>query len=387
VVDRVHDPQLRLSFFERQVMREVTYWGEQTAVKTIEVGTLDRERENILKAIGFGLAVSPSLAATLWPATRHLIVAFAPYMERRGLWDAWHTVLERAIAAAQQVADVAGEITLTAFLARLSQRQSRGADVVLYYRRVIRLARRTDNRFELARACSNLGFYFVEHERWWRSEVLGCHALALFKDLNSQHGQAHTHNHLGVLYTRQKRWTEAEGHLLQACSIWRTMSDEYNLAAFGLLNLGVLYVDQKKPKEAITSLDVAYHKAKLLGETTMVGRILQNMALAQRLQGAFTDAETLALQAEQIAQKYHDTLQLAFVWHNLGLIYIQTRQTGQASEYIGRALQMYRQLGSHYGEQRLFEELKELDSVDITLQTFDDSTRVMPKESNLAKDD
>lgn len=47
MVDHVHGLQLRLGFFERQVMSEVTYWGELEAVKRIDVSTLDRERENI----------------------------------------------------------------------------------------------------------------------------------------------------------------------------------------------------------------------------------------------------------------------------------------------------------------------------------------------------
>ena len=86
----------------------------------------------------------------------------------------------KAIAAARQMGDVDGEITLTAFLARLSQRQSRGPDVVRLYARVIRLAKRTGNRYEEARACSNLGYYYIDGGHWWRSEVLSCHALATF---------------------------------------------------------------------------------------------------------------------------------------------------------------------------------------------------------------
>ncbi len=361
MANSLNTPQQCLNFFEERVLREVTHWGAQEGVKTIVVGILDHERENILKAIGFGLAV-----AAAWPATRQLIITFAPYMERRGLWDSWHTLLTRAIAAAQRARDVAGEITLTALLARLCQRQSRGADVVTYYRRVIRLARRADNRFELARACSNLGYYYVDGGHWWRAEVLGQHALAIFAALNSQHGQAHTHNHLGVLYTRQQRWVEAEAHLQQACGLWRSTGDEYSLTAFGLQNLGVLYVDQKKPEDALTWLQDAYHKAESLGETAMVGHILNNMVIAYRQQGAFTDAETLARQAEQIAQKYHDPLQLAFIWHNLGLIYTQQQQATKAREYIDRVLVLYRQLGNHYGEERLFRELKELEAAGST---------------------
>ncbi|MEZ4869542.1 MAG: hypothetical protein R3C14_49920 [Caldilineaceae bacterium] len=94
--------------------------------------------------------------------------------------------------AAQRTKDVGGETTLSALLAKLCQRQSRPQETVLYYRRVIRLAVQSDNRYEEARACSNLGYRFIDQGHWWRSEVLSCHALAIFEELASQHGRAHT---------------------------------------------------------------------------------------------------------------------------------------------------------------------------------------------------
>ena len=182
-----------VDFFQQIILRTVRQWQTSEAVQQIDVPVLDKNRLTILNIINRGLEYEPS-----WPELKALVIAFASYMERRGHWDAWRDVLHGAIAVAQILNDVDAEITLTALFARLSQRQSRGDDVVRYYRRVIRLAKRHGNQFEEARACSNLGYYYIDAGHWWRSEVLSCHALGLFEGWGSEHRRAHRHNHLGL---------------------------------------------------------------------------------------------------------------------------------------------------------------------------------------------
>ncbi|MBV7339468.1 tetratricopeptide repeat protein, partial [Chloroflexi bacterium TSY] len=169
--------------FRQHVLRYVRFWGDHDAVTTVDVPTLEPQRDNILKVMSLALDMPET-----WSLLRPLLIAFAPFMERRGYWDLWNRILQRAIAAAQKVADLDGEITLTALLARLYQRRSRPTETIYHYRRVIQLARKTDNRFEEARACSNLGYLFIDEGHWWRSEVLSRHALAVFEELRSEHG-------------------------------------------------------------------------------------------------------------------------------------------------------------------------------------------------------
>ncbi|MEM7348719.1 MAG: tetratricopeptide repeat protein, partial [Chloroflexota bacterium] len=169
------------NFFQQRIVKSTTHWQRFVADKQTDTPALEQGKTQILRAISFALS---SQAA--WPAARHLIETFAPYMERRGYWDNWNDILVQAVDAAQRFGDMSGQVTMMALLARLMQRQSRFQEAIPYYRRVIRLARRTGNRFEAARACSNLGFLYVDTvSRWWRSEILCCYALAVFEELNS----------------------------------------------------------------------------------------------------------------------------------------------------------------------------------------------------------
>ncbi|MEZ4677803.1 MAG: hypothetical protein R2932_26660 [Caldilineaceae bacterium] len=173
---KFHDIAQCTNFFQQAILRTLHYWQENEAVQQIDVSLLDRERETILNIISRGLEFDAA-----WTSLKPLLIAFAPYMERRGHWAAWRDLLEKSLGAAQQMGDSDGEITLTALLARLSQRQSRGPDVVRFYARVMRLAKQVGNRYEEARACSNLGYYYIDGGHWWRSEVLCCHALAILR--------------------------------------------------------------------------------------------------------------------------------------------------------------------------------------------------------------
>ena len=344
----------RASYFQQVVERMLIYWRDHEAVKTVDVDVLDRERHRILKNIALGLDLQP-----IWPLVKPLIVAFAPYMERRGHWKAWHGILEQAIHMAQRADDVDAETTLTAYLARLCQRMSQPVDVVRHYRRVIELARATANRFEEARACSNLGYLYIDGSRWWRSEVLSCHALAIFEELGSDHGRAHTYNHLGVLYVKQSRWNEAESNLLSACQIWQTNKDDHGLV-YGYMNLGILYIEIQNPALVLETLQKAYDVAQSTGEVSSVAKIWSNMAIAYRQKMNWLEAERYARKAEKHLRAHGDKQALANVWQTLGIVYLHSGRDAAGVRYFSEALAMQRQLGNKNGEEGLRETINKL---------------------------
>lgn len=348
----LNSSQSRLDFFQQRIVHAVEHWNDHEAVQNVEVKVLDLKREAILRAIALGLEYEPA-----WLVVKRLIIAFTPYMERRGYWDAWHGVLEQAIGVAQEVDDVEAETTLTALLARLCQRMSKPDDVVYHYRRVIRLAKRTGNRFEEARACSNLGYLYIDRGQWWRSEVLSLHALAVFEELESEHGRAHTHNHLGVLHARQSHWKYAIEHLKIACSIWQNSGDKHSLLT-GLINLALIYIEIDDPDQALMDLNNACIVAQSTGESSKMGRIWNNMANAHRLKQNWAEAGRLAIMAEERFKEYAEHQQLANVWHNLGLIRQGEGQISNALEYLEESLKMHEYLHNEVARTQVWEDMQ-----------------------------
>lgn len=326
-------------FFKRRLVESTRRWQMFVAEKRADSVALEQCQGRILRAISFALA-----SAGAWPAARQLIETFAPYMERRGHWDTWQAILSQAVEAAARFDDAGGEVTLIALLARLRQRQSQFRQAVSLYHRVIRLAHRTGNRFEEARACSNLGFLYLETlGHWQRAEVLCCHALAIFETLGSEHGQAHTLNHLGILYTRQRSWEQAEQHLQRACALWQAIGDHHSLI-YGFENLGLLYLKQERPVEAHASLVRALAQAQLAGEEAEIGNICNNIGLVYLLGGDLDKAASYIKQAEETFRRYSNALGLARSWHNLGFLSLRRNKLADAIHYLDFSLATYRRL-------------------------------------------
>lgn len=334
----------RSDFFRQTILTNVGYWHTWLEAHQADLAALDRERNAIVKAISFALHLDEA-----WPPVFKLINLLSPLMERRGHWDMWHWVLTRAVAAARRRQDQATQITLLVLLARLLAQQSRFQESTRHYRQVIGLARHVGDEFNEARACTNLGYYYIEHGYWQRAEVLCCHALALFEQLDSNHGRAHTENHLGILYSRQHRWEMAQYHLQRACEIWKMMGDAHGLMR-GYLNCGLLYIDAEQPDQALGYLEKALQQTQLTGENIVVGRVYLNQGKAYRLLGDLTQAEDVLRQAETIFQQHSNLVEQARTWNELGLIYFQHGERTQVVFYLEKSLAVWRSMNIQFGE-------------------------------------
>lgn len=331
-------------FLDQAILKNLYFWQSYLARHSSDTPALEQEWEGLVKGIFMGLRLEPG-----WSHVYEIITALTGFMERQGYWDVWREVLSRALTTAPLANDAAGEVTLAALLARLSQRQGHYAEMITGYRRVIRLARRQGDRFNEARACTNLGYFYIEHGRWQRAEVLCCYALQVFEQLNSDHGRAHTENHLGVLYTWQSRWDEAEQHLQRACAIWQAMGDQHGLMR-GFTNLGLLYIYMKRPDEALFYSEKALNQTRLIGEKLELGEIYLNMGLAYNLKQEFGLAESYTHQAEAIFRQYSNLNGLTNVLENLGEIYRDQQRWLEAIKHLESALEGWRALNNKHDE-------------------------------------
>ncbi|MFK7802378.1 MAG: tetratricopeptide repeat protein [Anaerolineae bacterium] len=280
--------------FEERLGEMLDHWQTKRNIVTVDVEALDAEKEGILRAISFGLDFEPS-----WPVVKELISALTAYMERWGHWSVWHQTLNRAIGVAQKLDDLDGALVMMNLRGRILQRLSRQDELIQNYRQVIRLARKTGNEIEEGRACSNLGFNLIDRGNYWRAEVLSCHALNIFDRLDYQHGQAHTHNHLGYLFTQVGRWEEAERRLMVACEIWKLVNDQSG-SVRGLKNLGVLFVQQKMPTKAISYFNQSLEIVEQNNEKSEMPSIYLNLATCMNDLQNYSEAEKYARLAEKL---------------------------------------------------------------------------------------
>jgi tetratricopeptide (TPR) repeat protein len=331
--------------FHHKIWLSIHFLQQFVADHSDDIAALARERDQVFRTVSWGLDVPET-----WPALYALVTTFSiHYIERQGQWTEWQQLLARTAGLVPRLGSPEQAITLGLLQARLYQRQSNGPAAIHHYRRVIRQARLAGDEISQARACSNLGYLFVEHHRWWRAEVLCCHALVIFERHAHTHGLAHTENHLGALDIRRRRWPEAEAHLKRACALWEAKEDHHSFIR-GLINLGALFNEQARPKMAIPYLEKAFQQVEMTSEQAELGTIYLNLGTAYNLQGQVNQAERYARQAEQVYRKFGNSLGLARVWSNFGLIYVHLAQFDKAEDYLLTALTACRQAKNLYSE-------------------------------------
>ncbi|MEM7028052.1 MAG: tetratricopeptide repeat protein [Chloroflexota bacterium] len=341
------------ALFRSNIANVLRRWHNHEALKAVDMTVLETVQESILKTISLALSLSDQ-----WHILRTVIIDFSPYMERRGYWREWNRILQQAIESARQSRDIDHEITLSALLARLYQQQRNPQKTIYHYRQAIRIAQQANNQYELARACSNLGFAYIDEGYWWRSEVLSCSALKIFEALDSKHGKAHTHNHLGLLYTRKHAWTKAAYHLKMACHIWEDISDNFGLM-YGLENRGLLHLEMGQPKEAISHFELALDQAILTGEKAETGKIWNNLGRAHSSLKNFATAKNAFDEAETILRNSGNHLDLARILHNLGVLYEFQNETEASRQHLMAALDLFRSLENQDSEARVLADLVE----------------------------
>ena len=351
----VADTQEYANFFWWRVRQSIVYWHDYVTEQAANPTVLNEVNDQILRSILFGLQQTDA-----WPTVVKLIQAFAVYMERTGRWEAWQTILEQALTNAHQRHDLASIVKLSTLQARLAQRQSRFKEAIAAYRRTIRLARHIGDGFNEARSCSNLGYFYVDYGYWNRAEVLCCHALAIFERLDSNHGQAHTENHLGALYTRQRKWELAQQYFERACERWEKMGDDHGLM-YGFMNFGTLYNDMECADKALTYSKKALQQAKITKEELVIGTITMNIGVAYRIKNEPAKAEAYAWQAEAIFRRFSNTLGLALVHDNLGLVCLDQGKWEEAQQHLSTALVSWRSHGNKLGECRALGYIVELE--------------------------
>ncbi|MEM7336752.1 MAG: tetratricopeptide repeat protein, partial [Chloroflexota bacterium] len=339
--------QKEIKFFKNQIQAIVSHWQGEPAIQTLNIQKLESEKDAILKALNLGLEIKPA-----WPMVKELLTSLSSYMERRGYWDTWQKVVSSAILKAREYQDLEGELSLTTLKGRVFQRQNNIPEVIRNYQKVIRLARKANNLIEEGRACTNLGFTFCQKGQHYRSKVLLCHALDLFDKTDYRHGQAHTHNHLGILYQEMKLTENAEAHYQRACHIWEDSNDQHGLV-YGLINLGALFNDLEQPRSAIGYLSKALRIAEQTGEIGEAASINLNLGVAFENANEVDQAEKHLADAEAQYKSFDFPLGVYKSWETLGKVYKKKDQQELAQTYFESALEGFVDIGDEEGRLRV----------------------------------
>jgi len=325
--------------FVKAIHASLSYWQERTnQLDDRAIGKVDAERQNLYRAVQFGLVLPQT-----WQATAIVILQSFDLVERRGYWQEWLTTVERALNICPQD-ERQLRFKLLIRLGQLQRFTRQLAQAIETHYAAEAVAQQLGDAQALAEAHFNLSECYWYSRDYEKADHYGLSALEQFEQLNVDlKWCAATLNTLGMVAWWRGDLPLAEQRLSKAVDYWRIIAQPTQLARV-LNNLAGTLRSAKKYELALQYLDEAGQKlASTTSELdkTMVnitrGGLYYDLQQWAKAEAAFRQADSLYL-----ARSGHIFYQ-ALVAQGLGNTLLKQGRLVEAEEYLHQGLALWRQ--------------------------------------------
>ncbi len=323
--------------FTHSVAANVVYWRRRAKELTHNnLSALDRDRQNLYRAVRFGLQLPKT-----WQETAELIVQSFILIEKRGYWDEWIPIMERALdkCPADNLA-LRGRILDQLGVFRRYNRQLDKAYAA--HQEELQIGEAAQDNWRIAHACINLTAVCRLLRRFDEAERFISRAQNAFQAINAPMAKhAFVSLEHGLLAQAQEQWQTAEAHLRESVSLWREVGDPVYLAN-SLKLLGQVLVSQDKTDDALKAHHEALDKLKPTENYLDQSRILNELGVLHFNQGDFDEALRQLLAADSTyLRKSGNLFDQAIVATNLGNVYQAEGELKNAERAFRRSIALW----------------------------------------------
>ena len=260
--------------FQKSINANLTYWQQRTHNLTDQnLPTIDHERQNIYRALRFGLQLT-----TCWQQTAELMLQLFVLIERRGYWGEWIPLLEQLLTQCNQkdfplrgrVLDQLG------IFYRYNQQLEQALTT---HQEELHIGQMLQDQWRQAHAYINLGVV-NRHLRNFEQAKQNLEAAAkTFVQINAPPiKHAFVAQELGLLAQARHQWANAEFQYTQAISLWQHLNTPGYLANC-LKLLGEVLVAQQQTTKAKKVYDEALTIFRQTNNNLDYARLLNELGI------------------------------------------------------------------------------------------------------------
>jgi class 3 adenylate cyclase/tetratricopeptide (TPR) repeat protein len=254
----------------------------------------------------------------------------APVFEVAYLWGQYHEAVgeyaqaqaatERALTAARDRADVAGQAGCLARLGLIARRQGEYDKAREWYDQALELLEGEEAYpDEKARVLNGLGIVYRQQGSFDQARVCYEGCLALNRRSGNRRGEAQALNSLGVTAFYQRDFAGALAYHQQALEIWRAIGDRAG-EGVSLFNLALVTRDRGDYSQAQGYFSKALAIQQATGNRWEEVNIWNSMGILYHELGDLSTAQTCLRQGLNLAQEIGDEAGQAYLLVNLGLV-------------------------------------------------------------------
>ena len=332
-----HNSQEAFERFRQKVAQNAEAWLDFALAHHHDFVTLDRELDNLMKAIHHA-----NLEPAALPAGLRLVQALWFYVEFRGQWLTWQRTLEKSLDLSQVAGLREDEASLLVQLGELSRVLGR-TDTALE----LQLAAHAlfDQLGDPAGSARVLGILSQLHLIVGNAQVAErcCReSAATFESLGNLRELAVTQNNWGIVCMERGDHAGSIDHLREADRLFRK-TGKLRGQAKASANLGRVFQLQARREEARSAYGQSVDLYQLIGDELNAARMQVNLATLWYQEGRVAEALAASEQVEQELSRLGDQPWLARVVNNTGVFLQALGRPAEAYVAYHRAAALYAQ--------------------------------------------
>lgn len=229
---------------------------------------------------------------------------------------------------------------------------------MFYAKKELELAKKIDNKKEIAQANSDIGNVFNRMASFDSTLYYYNIALKIRQSLNDKIKSAGIYSNIATVYTRQSKFKEALDLNFKSLKLYEQIGDSANQANI-LGNIGILYYNLEQNKSANDFFVKGLRLARLCHKQLIEANILIELGGIKFEEGVKNDIivnrkelDSALLyfdDANTILTEYNAIYNLAVVNNNIGRIYVQLNDYEKATQYYNQGLIYRQQMNDDYG--------------------------------------
>jgi len=213
-----------------------------------------------------------------------------------------------------------------------------------FYNKAITLSRQNDDKLNEAAALRRLAVWFIDKENYDKALEL----LTKSSKINQERSSIYAHRYnlacdyfdIGLVFINKEDFASAKEFYKKSLAIFSKMKLNNELSDY-YFNLGEVYLYEKEYLKALVCYlkglkidEMQQNLPSIVSDNDMIGELYTEM-------DNFGDAEKFFNQALTAGKQIKAPLELASVYHNLGLLYKKRGEKNKARESLREAQAIY----------------------------------------------
>ncbi len=334
--------------------------------------------------------------------------------------------LNQALKLTDEIKNKVETSEILNLLGSLHYRFNRYNEAILYYKQSLDIRYQNGLLNSTANTLENLARVYSQKSQFDDAYQVLDEALKIRENLLDQTAIASTLNEMGNLYNQKGNIAEALRRYLMSLKIRQKIGNDQDIAksltnigityrklgliknatlyleqardliitgkdpseaSYVLVNLGNLYIDQKRYEVALKVYQEALSMRKKTGDEASIARTIRNIAQVQMQIGQTDRARDNFIVALKFSQKLHDGKAIADTYNDLGNLERQTENLLLATRYYESAIKIYDEAGNFEGKALCLRKIGEIQvkqgKLDIAEENIDQSIAIGKEIGNM----